>query len=53
MSDVCICCGACISECPVNCISYKDGDVYVINNDECIQCGSCAMICPVDAPVLI
>ena len=48
-ADECIGCGACASECPVECITEKDGK-YVINADECIECGACAGACPVDAP---
>ena len=33
ISDECIACGACAEECPVSCISEKDGK-YVINADE-------------------
>jgi len=48
ISDECISCGACESECPVNCISEGDS-IYVINGAECIDCGSCADVCPVSA----
>ncbi|HNX13283.1 MAG TPA: 4Fe-4S binding protein [Oscillospiraceae bacterium] len=49
ISDECIKCGACESECPVSAI--KEGDKkYVINPDECISCGACAGVCPVNAP---
>ena len=48
ISDDCISCGACESECPTSCIS--EGDIYVINADECIDCGACADVCPTDAP---
>ena len=50
ITDECIACGACAEECPVSCISEKDGK-YVINADECIECGACADVCPVEAPV--
>lgn len=49
ITDDCIACGSCESECPVNCISEKDGK-YVINADDCISCGTCASVCPVEAP---
>lgn len=49
ISDECISCGACESECPVSCISAGESK-YVINADECIGCGACASVCPVGAP---
>ncbi len=45
--NVCIACGACAGECPVEAISA--GDVYVIDPDKCIECGSCAGVCPTGA----
>lgn len=48
ISDDCIACGACESECPVNCIS--PGSKYEIDAEVCIECGACAAVCPVDAP---
>ncbi|MFV0504603.1 MAG: DUF362 domain-containing protein [Lachnospirales bacterium] len=47
ISDVCVACGACQPECPVECIS--EGDIYSIAADTCIDCGSCASVCPTDA----
>ena len=49
ISEDCISCGACESECPVNAISEGEG-VYVIDADTCIDCGACADACPVGAP---
>ena len=45
----CINCGACVSECPVDCIS-EGGTTYEIDKDVCISCGACKEVCPVDAP---
>lgn len=49
ISDDCIACGACESECPVGAISEQDGKM-VIDPETCIECGACAGVCPVDAP---
>ena len=49
ISDECISCGACASECPVEAISEGDGK-FVINADTCIECGACESACPVGAP---
>ncbi len=47
ISDVCIACGSCMNECPVDAISA--GDIFVVNADDCIDCAACADVCPVDA----
>jgi ferredoxin len=47
ITDKCISCGACASECPVSCITQGD-DIYCID-EQCIGCGACAGICPVEA----
>jgi len=50
ITDACISCGVCESECPTDCISAGD-PIYVINGPECIDCEACANVCPVDACV--
>ena len=49
INEDCISCGACVDECPVNCISEGDS-IYVIDKEECISCAACANVCPVAAP---
>jgi len=49
ITDACVSCGACASECPVNAISQGD-TTYVIDANICINCGNCANVCPVGAP---
>ena len=49
ITDDCIACGACASECPVDAISEGDGK-FVIDADACLDCGACAGACPVGAP---
>lgn len=49
ISDDCVSCGACASECPVEAIS-EGAEHYEIDADTCIGCGNCAEVCPVKAP---
>ena len=49
ITDECIACGTCASECPVEAITEGDG-IFVIDADACIECGNCANVCPVGAP---
>ena len=48
ITDTCVRCGSCASECPVGAISEGDGK-YVIDADTCIDCGTCAATCPTGA----
>jgi NAD-dependent dihydropyrimidine dehydrogenase PreA subunit len=48
ITDSCVSCGACASDCPVEAISEGDGK-YVIDADVCIDCGTCADTCPNEA----
>ncbi|AZO94113.1 4Fe-4S dicluster domain-containing protein [Iocasia frigidifontis] len=48
ISDECISCGSCESECPVEAISQGDTQ-YDIDADTCIDCGACVAVCPVEA----
>ena len=45
ITDECIACGTCASECPVEAITEGDG-IFVIDADACIECGNCANVCP-------
>jgi len=38
--DMCICCGICIQECPVDAIVMED-EVAEIRMSDCIHCGVC------------
>jgi len=42
--DMCIGCGVCVEECPVDAIAMED-DVAEIDMSECIHCGRCHDVC--------
>ena len=50
ITDECVACGSCISECPMDAISEGD-EIYVIDADACSDCGTCAEACPTEAIV--
>ena len=50
ITDSCVNCGVCESECPVECIAAGDGK-YNIEESECTSCGACVDVCPSDAIV--
>jgi len=45
-SSICVCCGACFSECPMSAISSHGGSYMEVNKDICVGCGKCERICP-------
>ena len=50
ITDACVNCAACDSECPVEAISEKDGKRW-IDSAKCVSCGACVSSCPTDAIV--
>ena len=50
ITDDCIACGACVSECPVESITEGTGK-YVIDSATCTDCTNCISVCPVAAIV--
>lgn len=48
ITNECICCGACRSECPVEIIVEGD-EMYKIDAALCTGCAACVAICPVGA----
>lgn len=45
----CISCGACLSVCPVDAISWDTDGKAIIDYNKCIKCLTCEGSCPVDA----
>lgn len=56
ITEECIACDACVSECPNDAISAGD-PIYIIDPDKCTECvghfdeQQCAAVCPVDCCV--
>ena len=48
ITDECVSCGTCESECPSEAIS-QGVEHYVIDPDACVDCGTCAEACPTEA----
>lgn len=48
ITDKCINCAACESECPVDAITEGD-NARVIDPAICIDCSACVAVCPADA----
>jgi len=51
--EICTGCGTCIEKCPINSISFIDGNKAEVNKDICIGCGVCAYFCPEGAITLL
>ena len=53
--DKCFDCGACLSLCPMNAISFKEDFLVVFDEEKCIgsPCGTCIDACPAKAIKLI
>ena len=49
-AEKCTGCGACVSACPVNAITIREGKAVV--DESCIACGACVGECPFNALAL-
>jgi len=63
ITDTCICCGACIDECPVEAIveEYENPngeEIFFVYEDKCVECvdfhdePACAMACPTEGCII-
>lgn len=48
ITDACISCGSCASDCPAGAISEGSAH-FEIDADACLDCGACASTCPTGA----
>jgi len=48
ITERCVKCGACESECP-NCAIMEEEKQFKIDAAKCVQCGACICVCPNDA----
>ncbi|MCK5057564.1 MAG: 4Fe-4S binding protein [Candidatus Aminicenantes bacterium] len=48
ITDECISCGACETECPEEAISEGE-EIFVIDPKKCTDCAACVEVCPVEA----
>ena len=46
--EMCVGCGVCVQECPVEAISMP-AQTAGIDDEECIRCGHCHEVCPEEA----
>ena len=46
--DLCVGCGICVDDCPVDAISMED-EKAKINMEDCIRCSTCHSVCPQEA----
>lgn len=53
ITDGCIGCTKCATNCPVDCITGSIKQLHSIDTSACIKCGVCKNICPVDAIITI
>jgi len=47
--EMCVGCGICVSQCPVQAIQQQPDGLVEIDDAKCIRCGRCHDVCPQEA----
>ncbi|WP_456330593.1 4Fe-4S binding protein [Archaeoglobus sp.] len=47
--EKCVHCGACVSICPTEAISFNGEKRVIVNAEKCVHCGACVKVCPTKA----
>ena len=47
-NELCVGCGVCVEECPLEAIHMEDG-IAVVDQVKCTKCGKCINVCPAQA----
>jgi len=53
ITDTCIGCTLCSTNCPVDAIPFEPHAVHTIDQEKCIRCDSCRVVCPEDAVAIM
>ena len=51
--EACTACGACLRECPRQCVRITEQGFAKVNKTFCFGCGKCVRICPAECMKLI